>query len=254
MIAHGLSAASVLAWRELVGVTRRPSRVIASIGTPALVWALFAGGLGALTLPGADADPGMGAVVLPGVLTMVVLFGSLFAAMSLIEDRASGLLQAALTSPAPRWSIALGKIAGGSVICLVQAALLLPAAWGVGLQPGPLGVLVSLALLALVAIGIGGVCLASAWWIDSSAGFHGVMNLLLMPLWLLSGGLFARASSAPWMDALITINPLAWPTEALRLALAGENPSAWLWAGSVAFAALGGALAWSTVGRVALRH
>jgi ABC-2 type transport system permease protein len=51
---------------------------------------------------------------------------------------------------------------------------------------------------------------------DSTSGFHAIINLFLIPLWLLSGSLFPVSSASPWMAFLMRINPLTYGTEALR--------------------------------------
>jgi len=100
----------------------------------------------------------------------------------------------------------------------------------------------------LVSLGIAGVALAAAWRVDSVHGFHSVMNLVLMPMWLLSGSAFPIDGAAGWMGAIMRANPLAWATGAVRGALVGEF-HVLTWIGGVAFAALGVGLAVAVLGR-----
>ncbi|MEO0483165.1 MAG: ABC transporter permease [Planctomycetota bacterium] len=243
-----MTAAAALAGSELRRFARQPSRLIATLGAPLLVWAFLGAGFArAVGLPGAQ--EGFAAFALPGALTLVVLFGSVFAAISLIEDRASGLLQSVLAGPTAPATVALGKTLGGSVLCLAQAALLLPLAWMVGLSPTPVHVLAAVAVLACIAIGISGLCLALAWIIDSTSGFHGIMNLVLMPMWLLSGAVVPKESASGWMASVVAVNPLTWPTDALRTLLAGETPGAVAIVGAAGFALLGAVVAYGSIGR-----
>jgi len=69
-------------------------------------------------------------------------------------------------------------------------------------------------VIALTALGF-----AIAWPMDSSQAFHGIVNLFLIPLWLLSGALFPLAGASGWIRALMYINPLTYGVEALRLLL-----------------------------------
>jgi ABC-2 type transport system permease protein len=128
----------------------------------------------------------------------------------------------------------------------------------VGVPLTPVGFVLSLLALTSIALGIGGIGLALAWKIDSVQGFHGVMNLVLMPMWLLSGAVFPLTGSAGWMSWIMRLNPLTWGSEALRWSLAGgpgaEGASglipAWAaWAGAACFAAAGVAMAAAQIDR-----
>lgn len=244
MITH--PALRAILTRELVRIVRQPARVVAALGTPLLIWAFFAGGFASAFAPGGGADtaPDYAAFLLPGAITLSVTFSSIFSALSLIEDRNSGFLQGALVSPAPPWTIAIGKSLGGAGVALAQAAILLVAAPLVGAAPGATGYLLALLAVALTSLGVTGVSLAFAWRIRSSEGFHGVMNLVIMPMWLLSGAVFDIATAAPWLRALATLNPLAHATTAMRSSLLGSvDATALSWTATVLFAALGCAAA-----------
>jgi ABC-2 type transport system permease protein len=219
-----LTPTIALTKRELIRQTRQPSRVVASIATPLLVWAFFAGGF-ANAVGSVDTDSGtrLGAYIIPGMASMTVLFASIFASISLIQDRHDGFLRAALVSPAPRWSIALSKITAGSVLALIQAAIVLLALPFLGITPSLLGALGALAALACIAVLLIGIGLAMAWIVDSTQGFHGVMNALLMPLWLTSGAVFPVDEAAGWLRVIAYANPLTWAQSAMRLALGMDS-------------------------------
>ncbi|TVQ60335.1 MAG: multidrug ABC transporter permease [Phycisphaerales bacterium] len=252
---HRVGTPAILAlWRrELTRVVRQPTRLIAALATPLLLWLVLASGFADSIAPPVrtdDAEPALGyaAFLLPGIITLTVTFTSIFGAISLIEDRHRGLLQGVLASPAPAWAIAGSKLLGAATVATAQGAILLLAAYAVGMRPGPTELALALAGVLLVSLGIGGVALAAAWWVDSVQGFHSVMNLVLMPMWLLSGSAFPIDGAAGWMGAVMRANPLAWATGAVRAALLGEFP-ALPWLGGLAFAALGVGLAILTIGR-----
>lgn len=226
--------------RELVRIARQPARVVAAIGTPALIWAFFAAGFASTFAPRGAPDASYAAFLLPGAITLSVTFSSIFSALSLIEDRNSGFLQGALVSPAPAWTIAMGKALGGAAVALAQGAILLLAAPFVGAGNGAFGYALALLAVALTSLGVTGVSLAFAWRIRSSEGFHGVMNLVLMPMWLLSGAVFDISGASPWLRAIATANPLAHATTAVRSSLLpGADASALSWTATVLFGALG---------------
>lgn len=248
-----MRAALVLLRREVVRFVRQPSRVVATLGTAALLWLLLAGGLGRAMASGLGSEGvGYAGVLLPGMISLVALFGSVFASISLITDRHEGFLRGVLAGPAPRWSIAAGKLGGTLAVCLSQCVVLLLAAPLAGLSLDAAGWVGALGAAALLCVGVGGVSLALAWEIDSVEGFHGVMNTLLMPMWLLSGAFYEPGEAHPVLGAIASVNPLAWVTRVLRDALgAGTDPAlVWHWGGSVLFAAVGAGAAWWSMARV----
>jgi len=237
-----LTAAIALFRRELIRFLREPSRVAASIGTPVLLWIFVASGLSGSMLPVSDSTAaGYGAYLLPGMVTMVILFSTIFASISLIQDRQAGFLQSVLVSPAPTWTIVASKVLGGALIATTQAAIMLASAPIIGLHPGVLGFSLALLGAILTAIALVGMGLALAWRINSNAGFHGVMNSLLMPMWLLSGALFPVEGASPWLAWLVTLNPLHWCTICIARSLGiqtGEISTVVAWVGAAAFAAV----------------
>ena len=232
-----LLPAAALAHRELVRIWRQPSRLVATIATPLTLWVFFASGFAGAFRDSDPAGPTSAAFFLPGAATLAVLFSSIFAAMSLIQDRHEGFLQAALVSPAPRVSLALAKALGAAVVALLQAVVLLAPAPFVGLSTSPTGALLAALALALTALAVTSLGLALAWIVNSSEGFHGVMNALLMPMWLLSGALFPMDSAAPWLAFLTNLNPLTWCTTAVRASLTGAPFPTLHWVGTLLFAA-----------------
>jgi ABC-2 type transport system permease protein len=251
--AANLNAAIVLTRRELVRFSRQPSRIIASLLTPALLWIFFAAGFADSFAPPSYAPHdgiSYSLFMLPGIATLIVVFTAIFAAMSLIEDRREGFLQALMVSPTPRWVLVVSKACGASIIATAQGLLVLLAAplLGDGYSLGALA-LAALAL-ALTACAVTSMGLAAAWWVNSSEGFHAVMNTILMPMWLLSGALFPAQDAAGWLSILMSLNPLRWTTDALRDALTPgiADHGALPWVGTIVFALAMVFLAWRTLG------
>lgn len=249
-----MSAAIALTVRELRRFVRQPSRVIGTIGTPLIFWIVAASGLsGSFAYPvptaAATQPPDAGglsyaAFLLPGMVTMVVVFSTIFAAISLIQDRQAGFLQSVIVSATPTWAIVASKVLGGTLVSLLQAALLLLASPLIGLQPGADGFAGALAAAAMTSAAVIGLGLACAWWINSTSGFHGVMNTLLMPMWLLSGSIFPVEGASRWLAFVMNANPLSWCTRAIACSIRGDPSSAgWAWAGSAGFAIVSCALA-----------
>ncbi|MEZ5941006.1 MAG: ABC transporter permease [Planctomycetaceae bacterium] len=223
-----------LAQREIVRFLRQRSRLIGAIGQPLIFWILFGAGLhGTFQLQGASAnDVSFQEYFLPGVAIMIVLFTSIFASISVIQDRHEGFLQGVLVSPVPRSSIVLGKVLGGTLLALVQSALFLvlaPVLQLVGLAPAIqlnltlAGAAGALLFLTLVAIGLNSLGYLFAWKIDSVQGYHGIMSVVLLPMWLMSGAFFPGDQS-PWLHVIMRVNPLTYGVAGLRQCVS-SNPS-----------------------------
>lgn len=207
---------ATLWWREIVRFYRQRSRIVGALATPVLFWILLGSGF-------ADSFQseglGYGEYFYPGAMTMVVLFTAIFSTISVIEDRKEGFLQAVLVAPVARSTVVLGKILGGATLALGQALLLLVAAPLVGLDLS-LGDFVAVTLiLAIIAFGLTTLGFLIAWRMDSTQGFHAIMNLVLIPMWLLSGAFFPAAGASGWLRLLMTLNPLTYGMAALRRCL-----------------------------------
>jgi ABC-2 type transport system permease protein len=238
-----------LAQRELVRFFRQRNRVIGALAQPIIFWVLFSLGL-------RGNDLGF-AFFFHGTVAMILLFTAIFATISIIEDRREGFMQSVLVAPAPRWAMVMGKIVGGATIALLQALLVLALGWlAMGLV-SPLGdVLLSIALMAAIAIGLTALGFFIAWRMESTQGFHAIMSVFLFPMWLLSGSLFP-AESGTWLTYLSWFNPLTYGVAGLRHYLQFEGttvPTESLptlgicWLVTIGFALLMITLAWRIAG------
>lgn len=224
---NGLLAMRTLWERDIARFYRDKARLIGALTPPILFWFLIGSGLGdAFSVPGAG--PGMSYLqyFYAGTLMLIVLFTSVFSTISVIEDRHEGFLQAVLVSPAPRAAIVLGKLLGASTVGLLQGLtfLVLAPAAGIPLTPGAF--LLAAGALALASIGLTGLGFCLAWVLDSTQGFHAVMNLFLIPMWMLSGSLFPQASAPAWLKVLIAVNPVTYGVSALQRALLPAHAAA----------------------------
>ncbi|MEY4636112.1 MAG: hypothetical protein RJA55_1910 [Acidobacteriota bacterium] len=206
--------------RDVLRFLRQPSRIVGALLTPVIFWFVIGSGLGTSFQP-ATGEAGFLPYYFPGSLALIVLFTALFSTISIIEDRQEGFLQGVLASPAPRASIVLGKALGSMTLALVNGAvfmLLLPVS---GLSPGAGEILAAMASVALLGLALGGLGIMIAWPMRSTQGFHGIMNAVLVPMWLLSGALFPATGASGWVQALMRVNPLTPAVEILRAFLTG---------------------------------
>jgi ABC-2 type transport system permease protein len=160
----------------------------------------------------------------PGTVVLVVLFAAIFATISVIEDRREGFLQGVLVSPVAPSSIALGKVLGGTALGLIQGLPLLALVPLSGLKADAAGLVTAAALLAILAFALTALGFAIAWCLESTQGFHAIMNLFLIPMWLLSGAFFPVEGAPFWLRAAMAVNPLTYGVAALRRALGGASP------------------------------
>ena len=211
--------------RELVRFYRQPSRVVGALAPPVLFWLLIGAGLGpSFHAPGAAGGTSYLAWFFPGVVILILLFTAIFSEISIIEDRREGFLQAVLVSPAPRASVVLGKVLGGTTLAVLQSVLFLLLGPAIGLRVPSAGALAVLAVvLILLAFALTALACAIAWWLDSTQGFHAIMNLFLIPMWLLAGTLFPAEGAPGWLGVVMRVNPLTYGVAALRRALAPES-------------------------------
>jgi ABC-2 type transport system permease protein len=202
--------------REVVRFYRQKARVVGVIASPILFWIVIGSGFGTSFRGGANADQHYLEYFYPGALVMIVLFTSIFTMMSVIEDRKEGFLLSVLVAPVSRSAIVLGKVLGGTTLSTVQGLIFLIFAPLVGAHI-TIGSFVLLTITVfLVSFGLTALGFAIAWPMDSSQAFHAIINLFLIPLWLLSGALFPLSGASGWLRLLMRINPLTYGVEALR--------------------------------------
>jgi ABC-2 type transport system permease protein len=210
------AVAIALAGREFTRFIRQPHRVMGSIGQPLIFWVLLGAGL----TPSFSA-PGMEGMTYleyfyPGVLMMMILFASVFASITIIEDRDQGFLQGVLVAPVPRLGIVMGKVGGASLVALFQTAILLAAAPFIGLTMGPAGAVLLAVTLVLISLGFTGLGFLFAWGMKSTAGFHAIMMVIMMPMWVLSGAFFPIEGVPTWLHWIMMINPVTHAMTILR--------------------------------------
>ena len=242
-------ASASLCHRECLRFVRDRARAMSSIATAVLFWILVGFGLGGSFAPrGMPRDMGSIEYLYPGTVVFVVLLTAIVGTFSLIEDRKEGFLQGVLVAPVPRSSIVMGKALGGAAIALAQGALLLLVAPLVGIPLRPGGIVLAIVALFLIAFSFNALGFVLAWRMESIQGFHGIVNLILMPMWFLSGALFPIAGAARGLEIAMRANPVTYGLAAFRGSLyggsiAGPMDPRGAWLVTIAFAGTAFALA-----------
>lgn len=213
--------------REMIKFTRDRSRMIGALLQPLGFWLLLGLGFhGTFDLAGQGAA-GVSYLefLFPGIIAMILLFTAIFSTISVVEERKSGFLQAALVAPVPRMSLVIGNLLGGTTLAVAEAALFLLLMPVLGFSPGPGGLAIILIVSILTAISFTALGFVIAWRMESTRGFHAVMNLFLLPLWFLSGAPFPVEGASPLIRWIMHLNPVTYAVDGLRIALyAGETP------------------------------
>ena len=208
-------AVGTLCQRELVRFFRQRNRVFGALGQPIIFWLLFSEGF-----RGTDFNY---LHFFPGTLVMILLFTAIFATISIIEDRREGFLQSVLVAPIPRWAMTFGMISGGATLAMLQAMLFLVLGYLTidGLVFSPWAIVQLLALMSVISIALTGLGFVIAWRMESTHGFHAIMSLVLMPMWLLSGAFFPVGTGV--IGWIVRLNPLTYGVAGLRHLLVGSD-------------------------------
>jgi ABC-2 type transport system permease protein len=211
--------------RELVRFYRQKARVVGVIASPLIFWVVLGAGFAHSFQIGSGTGGHYLGYFFPGSVAMIVLFTAIFSMMSLIQDRNEGFLLSVLAAPVSRSSIVLGKVVGGATLAAVQGVIFLVFGPLVGVHFTPTAAALSILAIVMISFELTALGFAIAWPMDSTQAFHAIVNLVLIPLWLLSGSLFPLSGAAGWMRFCMMLNPLTYGVEALRGSLFPDAPT-----------------------------
>ena len=214
-------------WRDVIRFLRQRNRIIGALATPLVFWLLVGSGFGpSFKNPGtADAESYLD-YFFPGTLVLIMLFTAIFSTISVIEDRREGFLQGALVAPLSPAAIPLGKFLGGTTLAVLQAGLFCVLAPLAGIPIGLHQIALLIPAFVLVGFAMTGLGFLVAWPMDSTQGFHAIMNIFLMPLWMMSGALFPMPAGTGWLYWVGVLNPVSYGVTAIRAAFAGSHDAA----------------------------
>lgn len=210
--------------REMIRFVRSKSRIAGNFTMPFLWLAIMGTGLSsAITLGGGISYLNY---IGPGVIGMSILFSSIFSGISVIWDRQFGFMKEILVTPVSRTSIVLGKIAGSATISLVNGMVVLLLTLIMGAIPiASITVLhlgVALVFMALIAAAFVSIGLIIASVLNNTEGFQLIMNLLVMPMFFISGAVFPLDKVPSWLSGLSLLDPLRYGVDGLRGVFLGQ--------------------------------
>ncbi len=220
MNADASLGAGTLWLREITRFRRQRSRLIGSFLQPLVFWLLLGAGLKASFRPaGMPGGINYFQYLYPGFIVLVLLFTAIFSTISTVEDRREGFLQGVLVAPISRPAIVMGQAMGGTTLAWIPSCIFLILAPLAGIILTAPAVLLAAAIMAIIAFSLTCIGLVIAWRIESTQGFHAIMNLILIPIWLLSGAFWPQSGAPAPLAWLMRINPLTYGVAALREAL-----------------------------------
>jgi ABC-2 type transport system permease protein len=207
-------------WREFKVFQREKSRIVSSIVQPLMWLFLFGSGVGASV---SISNVNYQDYIYPGILAMLVLFGSVYFGLYIVWDRKLDVLKAILVAPVSRISIFMGKVLGGCTDVVLQILVLFCFSF---LFPAvnPWGIPLALLLLFIASIALVSMGLALGSLFESLEGFQVISAFLIFPLFFLSGALFPVDEKLPvWLQGLVKLNPLTYAVDGVRGVLLNVN-------------------------------
>jgi len=212
----------ILWLRQLKLYIRSKARIIGSLGQPVLFLVALGFGFGPVFQ-----QAGQGSYIqflVPGIISMGIIFTALFSGISIIWDKQFGFLKETLVAPVSRLEIMIGKTLGGSTVAVIQGLIILIISFFVGFQLQNIFYLPLIMLfMVLIAVLFAAVGTAIASVLEDMQGFQLIMNFLVMPLFFLSGAIFPLKGLPVFIDVLVKINPLSYGVDGLRGALIGGS-------------------------------
>jgi ABC-2 type transport system permease protein len=214
-----LRAITVVWRRDLIRWARDRSRIATALLQPALYLFVLGTGLAPVTGGGAAAGFDFRTFMFPGVLAMTVMFTSFFSAGSIVWDREFGFLREMLVAPVRRASIVIGKVLGGATVATFQGLVLVALGGLVHVPYDPWLLLTLVGELFLLSFTLTAFGVVVAARMPSMQSFFAVVQMLLMPMFFLSGALFPLSGLPGWLHALTLVNPLTYAVDPMRSAV-----------------------------------
>jgi ABC-2 type transport system permease protein len=214
-----LRAVSIVWRRELIRFRSDRLRAITSLVQPVLFLFVLGNGLGQLASRGLPAGVKFETFIYPGVLAMSVLFTAIFSAASIVWDREFGFLREMLVAPVRRWAIVVGKCLGGATVATFQGIIFLALAGVAHVPYDPLLLLTLVGELLLLSFTLTAFGVMMAARIKQIQAFMALTQLLVLPLFFLSGALYPLNGLPAWLTVLTRIDPLTYIVDPMRHAV-----------------------------------
>jgi ABC-2 type transport system permease protein len=207
-------------YREFRVFLREKSRIISSLFTPLLWIVVFGGGLGSsVSLGGTNYQ----VFIFPGILTMTILFSSIFFGLYIVWDKKIDFFKEVLVAPLSRLTIFAGKTLGGCTDALIQGSLMLAFGVILGISYSVQMVVQTMIFMLVLAAAVVSIGLIIGSFMESPEGFNLIVSFLVFPLFFLSGALFPIDNLPSWLRAFTTLNPVTYAVDGMRGVMLGMS-------------------------------
>jgi daunorubicin resistance ABC transporter membrane protein len=214
-----LRATSIVWRRELIRFRRDRLRAVTALIQPVLFLFILGTGLSSLAKGGMPPGVNFKTFIYPGVVAMSVLFTAIFSAASIVWDREFGFLREMLVAPVSRSAIVIGKCLGGATIATFQGILMLILAGLADVPYNPVLLITLVGELLLLAFTLTAFGVMMAARITQFQAFMALTQMLVMPLFFLSGALYPLTGLPGWLSVLTRIDPLTYVVGPMRHAV-----------------------------------
>jgi ABC-2 type transport system permease protein len=212
-----LRAVRIVWHRDLIRFWHDRPRIIASALQPMLYLFVFGTGMGAGMRPTGGLD--LRIFLYPGVMAMATLFTCFFSAGSIVWDREFGFMREMLVAPVRRGAIVVGKALGGATAGMTQGVIVLAIGPLVGISFSPLLIVILLAELAVLSFAVTSIGVLVAVRIKSFQAFMALVQIIIMPMFFLSGALFPLRNLPTWLEVATHLDPLTYAVDPMRRAV-----------------------------------
>ena len=238
-----LTETTIVFNRQMKILLRNPVWVFFGLTQPILFLVLFGPLLTNVSGAGLGGDDSW-RIFVPGLLLQLTVFGAGFAGFGIIQELREGVIDRQRVTPARRISLILGRTLSNVVTIGVQAVVLIAVAVPFGLDLDVGGVLVSVVLVCVLALGVSAASYAMGLILKDEDSFAPFVQSVSLPLLLLSG-VFLPMSLAPgWLETLSKVNPLTHVVDGCRALFRGDFGDSSVWLGALIVVVLGALLAW----------
>jgi ABC-2 type transport system permease protein len=208
-------AVKIVWLRELIRFKSDRMRIATSLVQPLLFLFVLGGGLQQLS-QASTGGVDLKTFMYPGILCIAVMFTAMFSAASIVWDREFGFLREMMVAPVRRSSIVIGKCLGGATVSSLQGVILIALAGAVHVPYAPLLLLGIFGLQLLLAFSITAFGVMVAARIKQMQAFMGVMQMIVTPMFFISGALYPVAHLPGWLKVLNRIDPLTYAVDPMR--------------------------------------
>ena len=223
-VRHDLRAVGIVWRRELIRFRSDRLRAVTALVQPVLFLFVLGTGLSRLASRGLPSGVHFETFIYPGVLAMSVLFTAIFSAASIVWDREFGFLAEMMVAPVRRWTIVIGKCLGGATVATFQGIIFLALAGVAHVPYSPTLLLTLLGELLLLSFTLTAFGVMMAARIKQIQAFMALTQMVVMPLFFLSGALYPLGGLPAWLTVLTRVDPLTYVVAPMRHAVFSHLP------------------------------